>query len=350
MSAERAAAVMTDGVRRESIRNILIIKWSAMGDVAIASAGLEDISRAFPDARIDLSTTPPWDQLFVDDPRLNKVMGLDVRGRHQLSAMWKWLREVARAGYDLVLDLQTTDRSRLLLSALWLFGTRIPHRAGNKPAFPYNLAPSWESRHAMKQLEATLGTAGIEAITPRPVLHYSESRRAKVGSMLDHHGLGKGFAVFLPGSQAAGYLKRWGAERFIRLAAELRAAGVEDIVILGGPDEVEECRRIAQAAAVVNLCGKTELLDVVAVCEYAGFVVGNDTGTAHVAAAAARPMVIICGPTDPLRVLPAGDNVDFLQADIPCINCYRKHCSHHTCMAWVTPDMVVEKLRGLNAL
>ena len=323
-----------------------------MGDVAIASAGLEDVSLAHPNAELHLSTLPPWDQLFVSDPRLTKVMSIDVRGRSQLSAMCRWLKAVAREGYDLVIDLQTTDRSRLLLSCLWLIGAQIPHRAGNKAAIPYNLAPKNTPlvRHAMEQLSLTLSVAGIPAHTPRPVLHCPQGRRIAVKQLfhsLDLHGE---YAVFLPGSQAAGYLKRWGAERFIALAKRMVKNGLKYIVVLGGPDETEECERIAQGcgAWLVNLCGRTQLLDIVPICEGARCIIGNDTGTAHVAAAAARPMVVICGPTDPLRVLPAGDNVSAMQAPLPCINCYRKHCGHHSCMAWITPQDVMETLHSLG--
>ena len=336
------------------IRKILIIKWSAMGDVAIASAGIEDVARAHPSAVLHLSTFPPWDQLFHSDPRLHKILHIDVRGRSQFSAMWSWLRAVAREGYDLVIDLQTTDRSRLLLSCLWLMGAQIPRRAGNKTALPYNLAPKDPPivRHAMQQLALTLAVAGIPARTPRPVLHCPEQRRIAAATLLDERHVKNDYAVFLPGSQRAGYLKRWGADRFIRLAHLLREKGLSNIIVLGGHDEVDECERIASGCGdwLVNLCGATQLLDIVAICEQAKFVVGNDTGTAHVAAAAARPMVIICGPTNPKRVLPAGDNVTSLQAQLPCINCYRKHCAHHTCMAWITPKDVMRKLNNLGVV
>ncbi|MBK8536192.1 MAG: hypothetical protein IPL59_14315 [Candidatus Competibacteraceae bacterium] len=36
-------------------------------------------------------------------------------------------------------------------------------------------------------------------------------------------------------------------------------------------------------------------------CEPACFIVANDTGTAHLAAATATPMTVLCGPTDPRR-------------------------------------------------
>ena len=338
----------------EDIRKILLIKWSAMGDVAIASAGIEDIARVHPGAVLHLSTLPPWDQLFGSDPRLSKVLCINVRARSPIAEMRRWLRAVASERYDLVIDLQTTDRSRLLLSCLWLMGAQIPRRAGNKRTVPYNLAPKDPPRvrHAMRQLELTLGVAGIAAETPRPVLHCPEDRRHAAKEMLECHRLSGDYGVFLPGSQTAGYLKRWGAERYVRLACDLRGKGLDNIVVLGGPDELDECERIARGCGdwLINLCGKTHLLDIVPICEGARFIVGNDTGTAHVASVSARPIVIICGPTDPLRVLPAGDNVVSMQADLPCINCYKKHCAHHTCMAWITPREVVEKLESLGAV
>jgi ADP-heptose:LPS heptosyltransferase len=97
-------------------------------------------------------------------------------------------------------------------------------------------------------------------------------------------------------------------------------------VLVGGPDEIEECQRIAQACGpwLINLCGQTAILDIPPLCEPARFIVANDTGTAHLAAATTVPMLVLCGPTDPRRVKPLGDNVTTLQADLPCINCYRK--------------------------
>ncbi|MBK8183143.1 MAG: hypothetical protein IPK63_09720 [Candidatus Competibacteraceae bacterium] len=56
----------------------------------------------------------------------------------------------------------------------------------------------------------------------------------------------------------------------------------------------------------------------------------------------------ICGPTDPRRVKPLGDNVTAVQADLPCVNCYRKTCSHHSCMAMLTPSRIWRHLRALN--
>jgi heptosyltransferase-2 len=54
--------------------------------------------------------------------------------------------------------------------------------------------------------------------------------------------------------------------------------------------------------------------------------------------------VVICGPTNPRRVKPVGDQVRTLQAELDCKNCYGKECDHHSCMSQVTPQMVVDVL------
>ena len=63
----------------DSIERILIIRWSAMGDVALSSAALDDVCRAFPGRQIDLNTLAPWSALFANDPRFTKVLDMPLR-------------------------------------------------------------------------------------------------------------------------------------------------------------------------------------------------------------------------------------------------------------------------------
>jgi len=334
-----------------TIRRLLIIKWSAMGDVILATALLEDIARAFPGRDIHLNTLPAWQGLFAEDQRVQQIFAIDLRDpRQRVAAVWDWLQQVRRQHYDLVIDLQCNDRSRLLLSLLRLTGCRIPYRLGNRQQFPYNIAPAElpQPAHTIDRSRAALQAGNIPAATPRPVLYIPDAHRVRAQALLAAHGLTPGqFAIFLPGCNAHGYLKRWGADRYAALANQLYQEGLKHIVLIGGPDETEECQHIAQACGswLVNLCGQTAIFDIPPLCEPARFIVANDTGTAHLAAATLTPMLVLCGPTDPRRVKPLGDNVRTLQADLPCINCYRKACSHHSCMAMLTPSRVLQRLR-----
>lgn len=334
---------------------ILLIRWSALGDVAIASAAFEDVARAFPGARLDLSTMPPWDALFRCDPRFQRVISIPMRSPGtRFAGVRRWLQEVRSGRYDLVVDLQSNDRSRLLLAALVLGGAGIRHRVGLRPGWPYTIAPAPPlPAHAFERQRAALAAAGIATGTDRPVLHVPPARRRAVQALQSEHGLAPGrYALFLPGSQRAGWLKRWGARRFVALARALTARGVvERVALAGGGDDAAECRAIADAAGgrAANLCGRTEVADLVVLAEGARCVVANDTGTAHVAAAAGRPMVVVCGPTDPARVKPVGPAVTALQAPIYCVNCYRKTCTHHSCMMLLSPEMALAAVEALIA-
>jgi len=333
------------------VTKILVMKWSAMGDVALATTVIEDIRCKFPDAAIDLDTPPRFASLFAHDPRFRKVLAIDTRNGG--AGLIQWLRTIAAARYDVIFDLQSTDRSRLLIAILLLLRQAAPLRVGNHRRWPYNVAPPMQSAdvHAVEHLRATIQACGIAPICAHPVLHAGAQHRARVDELLTRYApAGESYALFMPGCQAAGYLKRWGWRRFAALAMAMAGKGVQRIFIVGARDEREECDAIAAACPeiAVNLCGQTSILDLVPLARGATCVVSNDTGTAHVAAAAARPMVVVCGPTDPRRVKPAGTQVITIQADLWCKSCYRKECSHHSCMGVLSPQQVMHALYELG--
>lgn len=321
-----------------------------MGDVVGATTFIDDIRAAYPSAEIHLNTLKPWDRLFEGDPRFASVFSIDVRGRRgRLAAALRWMRTVRAGHYDLIFDLQSTDRSRIMLGILRPIVPQLQAIIGHNPGYPYTHAPQrpaepypgWHSDLALK-------AAGVPRIAKHGRLHVSQASREKVAVLMAQHGLADGnYVLLLPGSQKAGWLKRWGVERYAELARRLRGAGVEKIVIIGGPDEVEDCAAIAECGGdgVVNLNGQTSISEIVPLAERAACIIGNDTGAAHVASCAGKPLLVICGATDPRRVRPIGPHVKAVQWTGPCINCYRKTCNYQqelACMEAVSPDIVAE--------
>lgn len=258
--------------------------------------------------------------------------------------------------YDLIVDLQRSDRVRGLLIALRLIGAAPRHVIGNRGGFPYTVQPAIRDKKApaLPMMRSMLEAAGIAYATTRPVLHASAEHRAHVARLKAEHGLEDGrYAVLLPGSQAAGWLKRWGVVNYRALARRLLDApdGFTRVAVVGGPDEVDDCAAIAaDNPGVVNLNGALKLLEIAPLCEGAACVAANDTGTAHIAAAADRPMLVICGPTNPARVKPIGERVRAIQARLPCRDCYAKDCANPerlACMARLTPEFVAAELRDV---
>lgn len=344
-------ADLKNTIEHHRIKRILIMKWSSMGDVAVSTALMQDICNAYPDAQIDINTLPPWDRLFHNDPRFSSILAVDVHGKG-LAGTLELLRAIKSGRYDLIVDLQSNDRSRILLTLLHLFFCRVPYRVGNHRRFPYTITPrlpAGKVMHAYGHLRMTIEAMGIPATTPRPVLHVEPKYRQRVQRLITRNRLQPGrYAVFLPGCDANGWLKRWGAKNYAALASLLNRSRGYQAVLIGARDEQEECAAIesrVNAPWLVNLCGQTAMQEIIPLCEQSAAIFANDTGTAHIAACAPTPMVVVCGATDPRRIKPVGPNVLALQARLDCVNCYcKKPCDHQSCMQAITPEMVMAYL------
>ena len=106
-------------------------------------------------------------------------------------------------------------------------------------------------------------------------------------------------AVVHPGAAYPG--RRWPPERFAAVARHLAAAGHE-VVVTGGPGEVQLAQEVAAGAGLgpdAVLAGRTTSLELAAVVAAARVVVSGDTGVAHLATAYRRPSVVLFGPVSP---------------------------------------------------
>lgn len=323
-------------------KRILIIKWSALGDVVLATSAFEDIAHAYPTAEIHLNTLPQWKPLFETDPRFKKIIALPVKNPNKpIRVIKNWLAVIGKERYDVIFDFQENDRSRLFLCFLkWM--RRAPKYCFSGRNLPKTIL------HDFDRMRCVLKQADIIPKTMHPVLYPSEPQ-VKTVRMIQakyHLSLNR-YLIFMVGSHPGWTTKRWGQERYFALAQLFHQQGVDKIVLIGDVAEETCCNFVATAGPwVVNLCKKLELLEIPVLAEDAMGSISNDTGPAHLLAAAQKPLLVICGPTDPLRVKPVGPHVKTLQAELPCIRCYQPTCSHLSCMKAITPEMVLKSFHA----
>jgi lipopolysaccharide heptosyltransferase II len=143
------------------------------------------------------------------------------------------------------------------------------------------------------------------------------------------------YAVLSPGTNWA--TKRWPVEHFAALVRPLRDRFGLDAVVAGGLGDTALGKQIvAQAGTgVVDLTGRTNLRQLVALLEQAELVIANDSGPMHIAAALGRPLVAPYGPTSPAATGPWGRYDSVIRLDLPCSPCYSRTCSHQSCMKWL---------------
>ena len=131
--------------------------------------------------------------------------------------------------------------------------------------------------------------------------------------------------AILPGASFP--IKKWGAGHFNELMQRLIEAALGEPIefILCGQSGDAEGISIPQGdtANLVDLTGKTTLPELGSLFSNCRVVVGNDTGTMHLAIASGAPTVCIIGGGHYGRFMPYGDPVRnvFLNNPLPCYQC-----------------------------
>jgi heptosyltransferase-1 len=279
---------------------ILIVRVGAMGDVLHGLPAVAALRAAMPDSFIGWAVEPRW-RTLLGAPVVDRIHDVPTREWKAKPFSVATLRQIARLrremqkeNYDVCIDLQGSIRSAVIgrMSAATRFvGPRKP-RERQARAF-YGERVDVRAKHVIEQACELVGAGvGLQLAPARLTLPHDPAAEA----WCDHLEIDRRFVLLAP---TAGWgAKQWGAERYRDLALQLEAKGLQ-VLINGGSGTDSTIINVAQATqSTVISCTLPEL---VALTRRAGLVIGGDTGPIHLAAALARPVVALFGPTDPDR-------------------------------------------------
>jgi heptosyltransferase-2 len=316
---------------------ILVVAPNWIGDALMAQPLLARLRAKVPAVRLDV-LAPAWVAAVVRRmPEADDVIATDFRhGALELRGRWKLGRELKARRYDQAIVLPNTWKS-----ALVPFVADIPLRSGYVGESRYgllNLLYRKQGETSMPAHYARLSEVpGTELKQPLPApslrfaLHAVESAKLKFG-------LKTPYAVLCPGAEY-GPAKRW--PYFASLSNELKVPAV----VLGSAKDAEA----AQGIAGTNLVGRTSLDEAIDLIAGAQFVVSNDSGLMHVAAALGRPQVALFGSSSPRHTPPLSAAARVLWLEVECSPCYARECplGHFRCMREMGVERVLEEIQYL---
>jgi heptosyltransferase-2 len=333
---------------------VLVVGPAWVGDMVMAQSLFMRIQERRPGAPIDV-LAPGWSlPLIARMPQVRK--GLEMPLGH--GAFGFGVRR--RLGHSL--RLQRYAQAIVLpgswKSALVPFFARIPRRTGFRGEMRFGLLNDirpLEGRVLQTTVQRFVALAEDGPVAAAPAVAPPKLRAdAALGAQLvDKLGLSDARAVGLMPGAEYGPAKQWPAEYFGELAKALAAAGAQPWVF-GSAKEVELGERIRalSGGAAINLCGKTQLADVVDLAARCQAVVTNDSGLMHVAAASGVPVVALYGSSTPDFTPPLTERKHVHYLRLACSPCFERTCPliHYNCLRQISPAAVRESLKGLAGI
>ena len=340
---------------------ILIIRFSAIGDVILTAPVVRQLRQRYPDAQIDFLIRKEYAEVMRYNPHISRLIVLDTNQKGALQAEKKRIRS---EGYDAVLDLQGNLRSywlRKFCGAARVLRVRknkfLRHLLVNykinlyRKFYPRPLSVAEKYLQAARPLGIKPDDTRLELFLPPSVAEAMQSRWREWRS--------RNFRVVMaPGARH--YTKRWPAENYRDLIDVLYRRYGWKTLLVGGPDEQVLSREIAEqvaAEAVENLTGQLTLPETFALIAGAPLFVSNDSGLMHAAAAFGVPQVAIFGSTvREFGFYPLNEQAVILENNQlscrPCSHIGKAQCpkGHFRCMRDIRTADVVKTLVWLDGL
>jgi heptosyltransferase-2 len=327
------------------VRRVLVRSPNWVGDAVMSLPVLSGLARLFPQAEITVLAARRVAGLFAGQPGVAEIVTYP-NGRGKWQVLWG-----LRHRFDLALALPNSLESAL---GLWLVGVpvRMGYNADARRPF-LNLAVTGRRNlaglHTVYYFLGLLAAFGEFSTFRPPALQLKiEEITAAAETLAAAPFDGYGPWVGLSPGAAYGPAKRWPPERVAALGAELHREYGARLVLLGGPEERPVADRIKEMleAPVLDLVGRTDLRQALAVLSRLKVLVTNDSGLMHAAAALAVPLVAIFGSTDPGATGPLSSRATVLHHPQDCSPCFKRTCDlGYPCLNSITVAEVAAAAR-----
>jgi len=322
----------------------LILRYSALGDVVLATSVLDPLLEKFPGAHVEWVTDPLYAPLLQGLSGLAAVHPLDRSTPGAAMA----LAERLRGQFDVAIDLQHKVRSTLVARAAAPRRLTFRRRTAGRALLSLVGADRPLVRaHATALYAEALAPLGVTT-SGRPRIHLSPGARALAADALGRlHGP---LVAVAPGARWA--TKRWPVERFAEVANALAGDGAS-LVLAGGPGDREALEALRAHLKVPAGADLSPLpVDALAAAlARVQLLVACDSGPVHLAAAVGTPVVALYGPTSPIRWGPPSPSraLSLGLACAPCSNHGGDFCpeGHHRCLADLGSEAVLSAAREL---
>ena len=340
----------------KDLKNILVVKLSAIGDVIHALPVSYAIKETFPNAKLTWVVEPPAYEILKMNPYIDKIILFQKKEFKTFMGFIKkffpFKREIQEEPYDAVLDLQG-----LFKSAAIAYFAKSDVKLGicNMREMSNHVSRPVIGKHSHGHIvDRYLDTARaigckVEKVIFPLEIPKEEEEQAKTA--MERAGMRENvpYVVFAVGANWPN--KRWLVDNFALLSDWLYNMKVMPVIVGNGVVDEQRAHDIEAMIEIppINLVNKTNWAQLAYVIKNARLVVGGDTGVLHLAAALEIRTIMLMGPTDANRNGPYGQIENAIEVDRPCKACWKRVCPLNTdCLEKITVRQVEEKIVSME--
>jgi len=318
-----------------TIKNILAIRNDRFGEFLLNIPAFNSLKKSFPQAKLTLIVNPYVLELAKCIPCADEVIGWSDK-KHSLPELLRLSRILKKKKFDLCVVLNPSAESHILS-----FLSAIPVRAGYNRKLPFLLNKKIEDsknsalKHEVEYNLDLVKAAGADALDKTLSIRLENNI---IDSSLEKFKLAKSEKLIAIHPWTSDIVKQWPLENFKTLALKIVNELKIMTVIVGGIEEEARSKQYFEninEGLIINLTGKTSLVELAALLKNCKLLVSGDSGPAHLAAAVNTKTITIFrndlpGKT-PKRWAPWGENHIIIE---------------NNALTKITPDEVFQKIKG----
>lgn len=336
---------------------LLVIRTSAMGDVALTTPVLKGMREQFPEAEILLLTRQAYRPFF------NSIKGVelfhpDLKSRHKgFSGMIRLFKDLSRqSDIDYVIDLHDVLRSKILRILFRLKGvpSAVIDKGRSEKRDLLTGKKKVQLKHSVERYCEVFLKAGFPVKPSKSEWIIPSSFIKLQGNYLDDM---QGVINIGVAPLAKHNLKMWPLSNMIRLLDLISGKYNCRFWFFGGAEDSSILTEMQlKVKRSTNLAGKLTLDEELLFISKLDFMIAMDSSNMHMAALTGTKVISIWGGTDPLAGFAAWMQPDSFSIRIPveeldCRPCtiYGKGKTRNSfaCMNMLTPELVFKKIEKL---
>ncbi|MFA7288804.1 MAG: glycosyltransferase family 9 protein [Melioribacteraceae bacterium] len=308
------------------VKRILIIKLKGIGDVILASLIIKPIQDYYPEAKIDFLADKSSFDLLKSIPLINYI----IKNGKTFSERLKTILKIRSHKYDIVLDLYSNSTT-----ALYTFFSGAKIRVGfpyKGRKYAYNIyGPCERDKYHNAELQLKLiENLGILVKEKSFPININEDDRNYADKFINNYDEKVYIGISLTGGWNS---KKCPPEKYAEIINELAKKYLFTPLILWGPGDEKEADKLKSLLTNSVKIPNCTFMQMGAIMRKCKFILCNDSGPMHLAAALNIPLLAFFGPTNPKFHAPYNENSLVINyPELHCIVCNLLECPYkHEC-------------------